>query len=69
MAAKRVDYFAAGTLVVWDVDPEAETVAVYRATSPTQPILYRRGDTLPGGASCRDAVPGWRMTVAEMFAN
>ena len=35
MSAKRADYFAAGTEVVWDVDPEAETVAVYRATDPT----------------------------------
>ncbi len=65
MAAKRVDYFAAGTLVVWDVDPEAETVAVYRAANPTQPILYRRGDT----AEAELAVPGWRMAVAEMFAS
>ena len=27
MADKRSDYFAAGTLVVWDVDPVAQTVA------------------------------------------
>src|SRR5437868_13340844 len=26
MAAKRADYFAAGTQVVWDVDPLAETI-------------------------------------------
>src|SRR5437763_435964 len=26
MAAKRADYFAAGTLVVWDVDPVGETI-------------------------------------------
>src|SRR5581483_10882601 len=26
MAAKRADYFAAGTLVVWDVDPVADTI-------------------------------------------
>ena len=44
MAAKRADYFAAGTVVVWDVDPQAETVAVYRATAPTQSVLYHRGD-------------------------
>ncbi len=64
MAAKRADYFAAGTSVVWDVDPLAETVAVYRATSPTQPTIYRRGDT----AEAEPAVPGWRMAVDEMFA-
>src|SRR5438045_2509901 len=33
-AAKRADYFAAGTLVVWDVDPVAETVTCYRHTAP-----------------------------------
>ena len=31
MAAKRADYFAAGTKVVWDVDPVANEVRVYRA--------------------------------------
>lgn len=64
MAAKRADYFAAGTLVVWDVDPQAETVAVYRATAPTQPIIYQRGDT----AEAEPAVPNWRMAVDEMFS-
>ena len=34
MAAKRGDYFAAGTLVVWDVDPVAERIHVYRAADP-----------------------------------
>jgi Uma2 family endonuclease len=63
MAAKRADYFAAGTAVVWDVDPEAETVAVYRATAATQPVIYRHGDT----AEAEPAVPGWRMAVDEIF--
>ena len=63
MAAKRTDYFAAGTSVVWDVDPRAETVAVYRATDPTNPIVYRRGDM----AEAEPAVPGWRMAVDEIF--
>ncbi|HEX8202466.1 MAG TPA: hypothetical protein VF590_18460, partial [Isosphaeraceae bacterium] len=30
-AAKRADSFAAGTLVVWDVNPIARRVHVYRA--------------------------------------
>jgi Uma2 family endonuclease len=64
MAAKRADYFAAGTLVVWDVDPRAETVAVYRATAPTHPVTYRRGDSAEG----EPAVPGWRMAVDAIFA-
>jgi Uma2 family endonuclease len=64
MAAKRADYFAAGTLVVWDVDPLVETVTAYRADAPTQPVIYRRGDT----AEAEPAVPGWRMPVADIFA-
>ena len=35
MAAKRADYFAAGTKVVWDVDLLSDDVVrVYRADSP-----------------------------------
>jgi Uma2 family endonuclease len=64
MAAKRADYFAAGTAVVWDVDPLAETVTVYRASAPTQPVVYRRGEV----AEAEPAVPGWRVKVDEVFS-
>ncbi len=63
MAAKRADYFEAGTLVVWNVDPIAETVAVYKLDTPDQPTICRRGDT----AEAAPAVPGWRMAVNEVF--
>jgi Uma2 family endonuclease len=62
--AKSADYFAAGTLVVWDVDPIAETIACYRAGAPTNPVTFRRGQT----ADAEPAVPGWRMPVDEIFA-
>ena len=43
LAAKRADYFAAGTLVVWDVDLLGnDTVRVYRSTDPDTPTIYRR---------------------------
>ena len=64
MFAKRSDYFLAGTLVVWDVDPIAETIKVYRASSPQQATIYRRGDI----AEADPAVPGWRIAVDEVFA-
>ena len=64
MAAKRADYFAAGTLAVWDVDPVAETVTVYRSSAPTQPVVFRQGDT----AEAEPAVPSWRMAVRDIFA-
>src|SRR5262245_48642110 len=63
MAAKRADYFAAGAQVVWDVDPIAETVAVYRAADPLNPVIFRRGDT----ADAEPAVPGWRLAVDDIF--
>ena len=64
MAEKRADYFAAGTLVVWDVDLQgAEVVRVYRASSPDQPIIYRRGEM----AEAEPSVPGWTMPVDDLF--
>ena len=65
MARKRADYFAAGTLVVWDVDLiGADTVKVYRASDPAHPTIYRRGDI----AEAEPAVPGWTMPVDDLFA-
>ena len=63
MAAKRADYFAAGTAVVWDVDPVAELVHVYRAGSPLIPTTYARGQVV--GAD--PALPGWRPRVDDLF--
>ena len=63
MAEKRTDYFAAGTLVVWDVDPMNECVHVYRASAPTQSTTYRRGEV----AEAEPAVPGWRIAVDQIF--
>ncbi len=64
LAAKRADYFAAGTLVVWDVDLTAEEVVrVYRAEVPAEPLVFRRGET----AHAEPAVPGWNMPVDALF--
>jgi Uma2 family endonuclease len=65
LSAKRADYFEAGTLVVWDVDPVAECVRVYRATAPDQPRLFVTGEV----ADAEPAVPGWRMAVDPMLAS
>jgi Uma2 family endonuclease len=65
MAEKRQDYFAAGTLVVWDVDLlSEEVIKVYRANMPDTPTVYRRGDM----AEAEPAVPGWTMPVDDLFA-
>src|SRR6266498_385686 len=40
MAQKRADYFAAGTLVVWDVDVlRDKLVRVYRTSDPKNPTI------------------------------
>jgi Uma2 family endonuclease len=64
MAAKRADYFAAGTQVVWDVDLLSDDVVrVYRASHPDNPKIYRRGEV----AEAESAVPGWTMPVDDLF--
>src|SRR5262249_35743229 len=63
MAAKREDYFQAGTLVVWDVDPVAEVIHRFRPDE-SQPTTFRRGEV----ADAEPAVPGWTMTVDDVFA-
>lgn len=64
MAAKRADYFACGTLVVWDIDLLSDDVVkVYRANDPEHPTIYRRGEY----AEAEPAVPGWRMPVDDLF--
>jgi Uma2 family endonuclease len=62
--AKRDDHFAAGTLVVWDVDPIAETIDCYRADAPDKPVRFGKHDI----ADAEPAVPGWRISGAEVFA-
>ena len=61
---KRSDYFAAGTLVVWEVDLLSEdTIKVYRASDPNNSTTYRRGEI----AEAEPAVPGWTMPVDDLF--
>jgi Uma2 family endonuclease len=63
MAEKRADYFAAGTLVVWDVDTLNDCVQVYRAPNPTEPTTYSRGQI----AEADPATPGWQIAVDWIF--
>jgi Uma2 family endonuclease len=64
LAAKRADYFEAGTLVVWDVDPIADQILKYRFDAPEQPIVFKRGQV----ADAEPAVPGWTVRVDAIFA-
>lgn len=64
IAQKRADYFAAGTLVVWDVNLLSDDVIKsYRAGAPDKPRIFRRGEI----ADAEPAVPGWSMRVDDLF--
>ena len=63
LAAKRADYFAAGTAVVWDVDMVREKlIRVYRAATPNQPAVYGIGQL----AEAEPILPGWTFNVADL---
>lgn len=62
MARKRQEYFGAGVVLLWEVDPVARTVAVYAA--PDQPTILGEADTLDGGA----VLPEFTLPLRELFA-
>ena len=64
LAEKRRDYFAAGTLCVWDVDLlSPDIVKAYHHTDPENPVIFRRGEIADAG----DAVPGWSILVDDFM--
>ena len=60
---KVAEWLAAGTRMVVVANPRSRTVRVHRST--TDVVTLTMGDVLDGG----DVVPGWRMPVAEIFAD
>jgi Uma2 family endonuclease len=64
MAAKRADYFEAGTQIVWDVDPVAGTIASYVGKAEPQRV-FAAGDV----ADAEPALPGWRLSVDQLFSD
>jgi Uma2 family endonuclease len=66
MARKRADYFAAGTLVVWDVNLLIDDVVKsYRADEPAAPRTFGRDQI----ADAEPAVPGWSIQVNDVFVD
>jgi len=62
--ARIADYFAAGTLVVWDVDLLGEEViAKYSAPNAITPQIFRRGEE----ADASPALSDWKMPVDALF--
>lgn len=62
MAEKLHDYFAAGTRLVWYVDPKHRQVQAF--TSPTDSRTLTEADMLDGG----DVLPGFAINLRELFA-
>jgi Uma2 family endonuclease len=58
---KLDDYLAAGTTVIWVIDPARRTVEVHAADAPVRRL--REGDTLDG----TPVLPDFRCAVAELF--
>jgi Uma2 family endonuclease len=66
MARKRADYFAAGTLIVWDVNLLSDDVIKsYRADEPAEPRIFGRDQN----ADAEPALPGWSMQVNDLFVD
>lgn len=64
-AKKRADYFAAGTLAVWDVDVlRDKVIRCYRADDPDDPRVFHCGQI----ADAEPALAGWSMPVDDLFA-
>ena len=61
MADKRADYFEAGTVAVWDVDPLAKTIRLH---TPDGEVTFRVGEFAHAGP----ALPGWTLDVTRLFA-
>ncbi len=61
MELKRADYFAAGTRLVWEVDPPARAVDVYTAVA--NPTRFAESDTLAGDP----VLPGFTVVVGDLF--
>lgn len=62
MEMKRQDYFRAGTILVWEVDPDERTIEVF--TTADESTTLGEDGTLDGG----DVLPGFTLPLRELFA-
>lgn len=64
MKIKRIEYFAAGTKLVWKIDPQKRIATTYTGPNNEGTVLCE-SDWLEGG----DVVPGFRMQVKAAFTD
>jgi Uma2 family endonuclease len=62
MLLKRQDYFRVGVRLVWEIDPEERTVAVY--TSPNSRVVLVEADVMDGG----EVLLGFMLPLRDLFA-
>lgn len=62
MRRKLREYFAAGTELVWHVDPSSRSVTVF--TAPDQSTVLEGDAVLTGG----DVLPGFALSLRDLFA-
>ena len=60
---KIVEYLRTGVSLLWEVDPDFQTVRVYRQDH--EPVMFNRKQTL----SAADVLPGFEVAVADLFPN
>jgi len=63
MLRKLKEYFLAGVVLVWFVNPRKKNVQVY--TAPDQMTELTEEDALDGGS----VLPGFRLSIREIFAS
>lgn len=61
MGRGRRDYFSAGTVIVWEIDPDNRTVTVH--AGPDRSLVLDEGQILDGG----DVLPGFSLALSELF--
>jgi Uma2 family endonuclease len=63
---KRREFFAAGTRLIWVIDPKTRTAEVYDDPArPNQMTLVREAETLNGDP----VLPGFSLSLAALFAD
>jgi len=59
---KTIRWLKAGTPLVWIVEPDRQTITVYRPEQPTRTL--KSGEFLTGDP----VLPGFTLSLAELFA-
>ncbi len=60
---KIVEYFESGSRLVWVINPDEESVVIYRGSTPDR--LLKITDFLEG----EEVVAGFRLAIAELFTD